>query len=257
MRCSPRSRRPSRNDARRRNAFASSSPTPRTSCGRRSRRSAATRSSSAAGQTCGPRISPRRCGGSRTRRGTWVSWSTTCCCWRGSTRAARSLAPTSISGAWPRTRWKLPARSSRLGPSTCGWKGERRSLGTRGACARSPPTSWTTRACTHPRERPFMSEFGPTEREFSCGSRTKVRAWRRRSLRDAARSRETGGAGLGLSIVAAIVHAHGGRVRASSADGSGGAAFEVWLPAGGDGDGALGSEPARPGPAAAGVVPTL
>jgi two-component system OmpR family sensor kinase len=63
---------------------------------------------------------------------------------------------------------------------------------------------------------------------------------------DAARSRETGGAGLGLSIVAAIVQAHGGRVRASSADGSGGAAFEVWLPAGGERDGALGSEPARP-----------
>ena len=65
---------------------------------------------------------------------------------------------------------------------------------------------------------------------------------------DVARSRETGGAGLGLSIVAAIVQAHGGRVRASSTDGSGGAAFEVWLPAGGDRgpDGALGSEPARP-----------
>jgi two-component system, OmpR family, sensor kinase len=62
---------------------------------------------------------------------------------------------------------------------------------------------------------------------------------------DAARSRETGGAGLGLSIVAAIVQAHGGRVRASAADGSG-AAFEVWLPASGDGDGAFGSEPARP-----------
>ncbi len=63
---------------------------------------------------------------------------------------------------------------------------------------------------------------------------------------DATRSRETGGAGLGLSIVAAIVQAHGGRVSAASADGSSGAAFEVWLPAGAGGDGLPGPEPARP-----------
>lgn len=46
---------------------------------------------------------------------------------------------------------------------------------------------------------------------------------------DPARSRGTGGAGLGLSIVSAIVEAHGGSVTASSSDG-GGAAFEVKLP---------------------------
>jgi two-component system, OmpR family, sensor kinase len=46
---------------------------------------------------------------------------------------------------------------------------------------------------------------------------------------DPARSRETGGAGLGLSIVSAIVEAHGGTVRASPSDG--GATFEVRLPA--------------------------
>jgi two-component system, OmpR family, sensor kinase len=48
---------------------------------------------------------------------------------------------------------------------------------------------------------------------------------------DPARSRITGGAGLGLSIVAAIVEAHGGKVSASSPNGSG-AVFEVRLPAG-------------------------
>jgi two-component system, OmpR family, sensor kinase len=48
---------------------------------------------------------------------------------------------------------------------------------------------------------------------------------------DPARSRDTGGAGLGLSIVAAIVEAHGGTVTASSPDG-GGARFEVRLPTG-------------------------
>jgi two-component system OmpR family sensor kinase len=47
---------------------------------------------------------------------------------------------------------------------------------------------------------------------------------------DPARSRVTGGAGLGLSIVAAIVEAHGGRVGVSSPEGAG-AAFEVRLPA--------------------------
>jgi two-component system OmpR family sensor kinase len=48
---------------------------------------------------------------------------------------------------------------------------------------------------------------------------------------DPARSRDTGGAGLGLSIVAAIVEAHGGTVTASSPD-SGGARFAVRLPTG-------------------------
>jgi two-component system, OmpR family, sensor kinase len=48
---------------------------------------------------------------------------------------------------------------------------------------------------------------------------------------DPARSRETGGAGLGLSIVAAIVQAHGGTVAVASPD-AGGATFDVRLPAG-------------------------
>ena len=44
------------------------------------------------------------------------------------------------------------------------------------------------------------------------------------------RERGKGGAGLGLAIVAGIVDAHDGRVRARNAEG-GGAAFVVELPA--------------------------
>ena len=46
---------------------------------------------------------------------------------------------------------------------------------------------------------------------------------------DPSRSRDRGGAGLGLSIVSAVVNAHGGSVKVSETEG-GGATFEVELP---------------------------
>jgi signal transduction histidine kinase len=46
---------------------------------------------------------------------------------------------------------------------------------------------------------------------------------------DAGRSRRTGGAGLGLSVARAVVAAHGGEIRATSAPGRG-ATFEIALP---------------------------
>jgi signal transduction histidine kinase len=46
---------------------------------------------------------------------------------------------------------------------------------------------------------------------------------------EASRSRETGGAGLGLAIARAIVEAHGGRISADAAPG-GGARIVVVLP---------------------------
>ncbi|HEX6310268.1 MAG TPA: HAMP domain-containing sensor histidine kinase [Acidimicrobiia bacterium] len=55
------------------------------------------------------------------------------------------------------------------------------------------------------------------------------RVFERFSRADRSRSRASGGAGLGLSIVAGVVGAHGGRLRADERPG-GGARFSVWLP---------------------------
>ena len=55
-----------------------------------------------------------------------------------------------------------------------------------------------------------------------------TKAFERFTRGDEARSRETGGAGLGLAIVAAIVEAHGGSVRVAPS--SAGAMVEVRLP---------------------------
>ena len=63
----------------------------------------------------------------------------------------------------------------------------------------------------------------------------EAKAFERFYRGDPVRSRATGGAGLGLSIVAAIVEAHGGTVVTSSPEGSG-ARFEVRLPARGADD---------------------
>jgi two-component system OmpR family sensor kinase len=59
---------------------------------------------------------------------------------------------------------------------------------------------------------------------------------------DPSRSRDSGGSGLGLSIVSAVVAAHGGRVKVSETDG-GGATFQVELPLADGASGDLASLP--------------
>jgi two-component system OmpR family sensor kinase len=59
---------------------------------------------------------------------------------------------------------------------------------------------------------------------------------------DPSRSRDSGGSGLGLSIVSAVVTAHGGRVKVIQTDG-GGATFEVELPLSDGASGVLSSLP--------------
>ena len=56
-----------------------------------------------------------------------------------------------------------------------------------------------------------------------------ARAFERFYRVDASRSRDSGGVGLGLSIVSAIVSAHGGEVTVRSTPGEG-ATFTVTLP---------------------------
>jgi two-component system OmpR family sensor kinase len=56
-----------------------------------------------------------------------------------------------------------------------------------------------------------------------------ARAFERFYRADASRTRAHGGSGLGLSIVAALVAAHGGRVELDTAPGEG-ATFRVRLP---------------------------
>ena len=51
---------------------------------------------------------------------------------------------------------------------------------------------------------------------------------------DPSRSRETGGSGLGLAIVRAIVEAHGGTVKATSAGTGKGSTFAIYLRVPGD-----------------------
>ena len=73
-----------------------------------------------------------------------------------------------------------------------------------------------------------MTDTGPGLAPDQAG-----RVFERLYRADASRQRASGGAGLGLAIVAAIVVAHGGRVELRTGPGVG-AAFRVLLPGEGE-----------------------
>jgi two-component system, OmpR family, sensor kinase len=70
---------------------------------------------------------------------------------------------------------------------------------------------------------------GPVRGPPASGDLQRVQVFERFYRVDGSRTRASGGVGLGLSIVAAVVHAHGGEATAGQAPG-GGAAFTITLP---------------------------
>ncbi len=79
--------------------------------------------------------------------------------------------------------------------------------------------------------RPGWATIAVVDHGAGMPPEVAARAFERFYRADAARSRADGGSGLGLSIVAAIVAAHGGRVDLDTGVGQG-CRFTVWLPLG-------------------------
>jgi two-component system OmpR family sensor kinase len=98
-----------------------------------------------------------------------------------------------------------------------------------GRCARPAPEPTTVVGTGPAAGTPFavleVTDTGPGLTADQAG-----RVFERLYRADASRQRASGGAGLGLAIVAAIVVAHGGRVELRTGPGAG-AAFRVLLPA--------------------------
>lgn len=84
---------------------------------------------------------------------------------------------------------------------------------------------YVTVAAEHGQARLSVADKGP-----GLTAEQATRVFERFYRADPSRTRASGGAGLGLSIVAALVSAHGGRTTVTTAPGQG-CAFHVWLPA--------------------------
>jgi two-component system OmpR family sensor kinase len=95
------------------------------------------------------------------------------------------------------------------------------------AAAATPGTAVTSGSATAPAPAEVIVEVADEGPGLSPADRERV--FERFFRADVARSRASGGSGLGLSIVAAVAAAHGGRVEALDAPG-GGALFRVTLP---------------------------
>ena len=230
---SARARRPS-------GSCAGSSPTPRTSCARRSRRCAPTPSCSRAAPPSGRTTSRGR--------------------WRGSRRESERMSvlvddllllarldegrplerePVELDDVVGRGGRDGAHASSRSGRSTC-----RPRAGDRARRPRPPAAGGRQPARQRPRAHAGRQRRVDVRRR---ARRTAARCstvadtgpgldaeqaqqvFERFYRADASRARASGGVGLGLAIVAAVAEAHGGRATAARAPG-GGATFSVELP---------------------------
>ena len=220
--CSTTSRAPSSHGTTASSGCASSSPTPRTSCGRRWPPSAGMPSCPVASASRCPRRSPTRCRASSPRRCACRDSSRTSCCWPGSTPAARSTASRSTC---PCSRWMPSATPTPPRPTTAGSStsptqpvevtGDHARLhqvvanllanarthtpaGTRVVMSVKPDDQWV---------RLSVSDDGPGVPEA-----LQRNVFQRFTRGDDSRNRASGSSGLGLSIVDAVAKSHGGNV---------------------------------------------
>ena len=205
-----------------RTGCASSWPTPPTSCGPRSRPSGATPSSCARGRFTDEEGAPAGPGPGRAARPPgWAAWSTTCCSWPASTRAAaRARCRSTCAGVGQRRGGRRPGRRPEPADRAVGSRGrwwcagDRDRLGqvlhnlVRNALTHTPPgTPGRRRGRCRRRARCLrVGDQGP-----GLDAEQAARVFDRFYRGDAART--GGGTGLGLSIVRAIAEALGGTAR--------------------------------------------
>ena len=167
----------------------------------------------------------RRWGGSGPRAGGWACSSTTCCCSRAWTRGGRSAGTRwtcrgSAGTPWPmRARWNRRGRSSARSIPGIVLVGDedrlRQVVGNLLANVRVHTPAGTPAEVILRRDGD-AAELRVVDHGPGIDPEHGPRVFDRFYRADPGRSRERGGSGLGLSIVASVVAAHGGTALARS-----------------------------------------
>ena len=194
-------------------------PTPHTSCGRRSPRSASTPRSRL-------RIRTERTPTSWPKsywpnNSAWSDWWTTCCCWPAPTNTSRRRVPPSTSMIWHSRRPAALRSTTSVEVDTTGLGAARvhgdidalrRVLRNLGENAARHASSQIAIAVVERGGDVLLTvdDDGPGIPESE-----RARVLERFVRLDEARSRDEGGSGLGLAIVDEVVRAHGGAVSIS------------------------------------------